>query len=100
MYDKHVPEESAWSTLCVNNCHIGYSRYISKTVLSALLAARRATRESNDINSKLVQMYQDGTAPQVCVRVEDIYTSPLSIILSVRNLDMVIINQFKEAGVL
>ena len=69
IYDKYAPEESAWSNICVNNCPTGHSRCISTTMLSALPAARRATREIDDINSRVVQMDQDGVAPRVCVRV-------------------------------
>ena len=68
IYDYYAPKESAWSTLCVNNCPTGHSRCISKTMLSALPAARRATGEIDDINSKVVQMHQDGAAPRIRVR--------------------------------
>ena len=74
MYDKYAPEGSAWSTICVNNCHTSQSRCISTTMLSALPAERRATREIDDVNPKVVRMHQDGTAPLVCVRVNVIYS--------------------------
>ena len=51
MNDKYAPEKSSWSTLCVNNYHTVHSRCISKTMLSELPAARRETREIDDINS-------------------------------------------------
>ena len=77
MYDDYAPEESAWSTICVNNCPTGHYRWICKTMLSALPAARRATAEIDDINFKVVQMHQDGAALLICVRVEVIYSGSL-----------------------
>ena len=52
-------------------------------MLSALPAARRATGEIDDINSKVVQMHQDGAALRVCVRVEVKCSRSLSVFLSV-----------------
>ena len=57
-------------------------------MLSALPAARRATREIDDIKCKIVQMHQDGAAPRVCVRVEVMYIRSLSVVLSVCDLYM------------
>ena len=56
MYVKHSLEESAWSTICVSKCHTGHSCCISETMLSALTAARRATREIDDTYSKVFQI--------------------------------------------
>ena len=36
-------------------------------MLSALPAARRATRKEGDIEAKFAQMHKDGAAPRVCV---------------------------------
>ena len=40
-FDKKLPEDRAWSTICLNNCHTGHSRCITKTMLSSQPAARR-----------------------------------------------------------
>ena len=68
MYDQNTPEEIAWLTLRVNNCHTVHTRSISKTMLSALPVARRASQDIDDIDSKVVQMHQDGAAPRIRVR--------------------------------
>ena len=65
LYDKHAPEKTAWSTLSVNECHNGHIRCIDRAMLSALPAARRATREEEDVDAKVVQMHRDGATPRV-----------------------------------
>ena len=81
MYDTHAPEESAWSTLGVNKCHTPTPSYQQDHALGATGVATCDAR-IDDINSKVVQMHQDGAALRVCVRIEAIYSSSLSVILS------------------
>ena len=65
VYDKHAPEETTWSTLSVNECHNGHTRCINRTMISALHAARRATRDEEDVDAKYVQMHKDGATLRV-----------------------------------
>ena len=51
----------------LNGSRNGHLQCISKTMLSALSAARRATRKEGAIEAKVAQMHKDGAAPRVCV---------------------------------
>ena len=51
----------------LNGCHNRHLQCINRTMLSALSAARRATREEGNFDAKVTQMHKDGAAPRVCV---------------------------------
>ena len=48
----------------MNECHI---RCIDRTMISALTVARRATREEEDVDPKVIQVHKDGDTPRVSV---------------------------------
>ena len=54
IYNKHAPDETSWPTHDLNDCHNGQSQCIDKIVLSALPAARLATREEVGIDAKVL----------------------------------------------
>ena len=57
VYDNYASEEAAWLALSVNEYHNGHIRFIDRIVLSALPAARRATREKEYVDAKVEQIY-------------------------------------------
>ena len=65
VYDKHSLEETAWSTLFVNECHNGRVRCNNRALLSASPAARLSTREEEDADAKVEQMQIDGATLRV-----------------------------------
>ena len=51
----------------MSECHNGHIRCIDRTTLSVLTAARRASREGEDVDAKVVQIHKDGATPRVSV---------------------------------
>ena len=100
IYNKHAPDETAWSMDAMNDCHNGHPQCIDKIMLSALPAARRATREEEDIDAKVLQVHRDGAAPRVCSNFLFVDRVKYVSNICVLYLAQVIVNQFQETDVL
>ena len=72
IYIKHAPEETAWSTHALNDCHNGHPQCIDKTMLSSLPAARRATREDKNMIARSFR----------CIKLEPLHGSVLNFYFS------------------
>ena len=69
-FDKKLPEDRARSTLCLKSVTLTIPDVcFTKTMLSALLVARRVSRKEDNMEATVVQMHQSGAAPQVCVHM-------------------------------
>ena len=93
IYIKHAPEETAWSTHALNDCHNGHPQCIDKTMLSSLPAARRATREDKNMIARSSR----------CIKLEPLHGYVLNFffsqgicvsILCILSLVLVIVNQY------
>ena len=61
--EKIVPEARAWSTICLNNFHTRHLLCITKIMILALPAARRVSREGDNVEATVVKMHQSRDTP-------------------------------------